>query len=327
MKLSVQFPMHTKSSSPNSRFAHPMAKANAVKRERGQVRLILDSQLPRLRQHVAPPDVDPRDLDAVRAAREEGRLARNFFRVTIVRIGAGLLDDDNVHGAVKAVRDEIAAWLGIKDDHAAPASWKVAQQKCPAGFHAVRIEIEDDDRDTREVHKILGPAIPKLGPVIGDVRHERRTVMGMLNEAYRREVAGERAPAPTVASVARGLGMTAAQLRAMAPLKCAEIDRMKQARLVFRRSYYAPPGQDEDADEVTLDELTGPLFEVDQPPPRIIKGGRVLLRRQDFHPALGEHWIYEAAPSAARPTRRGDEDAGRSELDGERSARGDAHRA
>lgn len=79
---------------------------------------------------------------------------------------------------------------------------------------------------------------------------------------------------------------------------------LEQAPLIFRRSYYAPPGQDEDADEVSLEELIGPLFEVEQPPPRIIKGGRMLQRRQDFHPALGEHWIYEAAPGAARPSQR-----------------------
>lgn len=57
----------------------------------------------------------------------------------------------------------------------------------------------------------------------------------------------------------------------------------------------------EDDDDITLEELTGPLFDANEPPPRIRKGGRVLVRRLDDHPALGEHWLYEAALSAAPP--------------------------
>lgn len=37
--------------------------------------------------------------------------------VRLTRVGPGMLDDDNLVGAMKGVRDEVAAWLGIDDRH------------------------------------------------------------------------------------------------------------------------------------------------------------------------------------------------------------------
>lgn len=59
------------------------------------------------------------------------------MRVRFVRCGPGILDDDNLRGALKAVRDEVAARLGIDDKL---PIWDYAQERARA--HSVRIEIE-----------------------------------------------------------------------------------------------------------------------------------------------------------------------------------------
>jgi hypothetical protein len=321
VRISVQFPMKTESenvlrSLPFAVAAAPRGKqmgitisiARSVARQRAEVRRFLDSQLPRLRRDLGCGMCD-RNIDHRLCG-----ATRNFFRVTLIRISAGTLDTGNLWSALKNVQDEVAAWLGIDDSARSPASWRVAQQKGPTKTYAVRIEIEDDDPDQREVHRIVGPTIARLGPVVGD-----KTEMTKLNEAYRREVMMDE-PLPSwdgasgfgratatrhgglVAQVARGLGLTEKALRTLAPIKCRYLDRSdrraaEQAPLVFRKAYFVAA---EDGDDITLEELTGSIFEALTPPPRIRKSGRVLVRRLDDHPALGEHWIYEAAPSAAR---------------------------
>lgn len=316
MKVSVQFPMHTRSE--NDARSLPFAVARVAKtkgvkaanglaiaiaqrtaKHRREVRTILDSQLPRLRRHIHG-DAEFRERLGL-----EPMPVPNFFRVTLIRISAGELDTDGLAGALKAVRDEVAAWLGIDDSARSPASWRYGQQRGPRGVRAVRIEIEDDDPTTAEQigrpsGVVIGGTIAKLGPVVGDVHHAERgaiAAMRAIVPLHQRVLTAPDLNAPEMSDVEWARAALAGKLPPPA-------GRMAQAPLVFRRSYYAPPGQDEDADEVTLEELTGPLFEAQEPPPLIIKGGRVLLRRQDFHPALGEHWIYEAAPSAARPSQR-----------------------
>ena len=57
--------------------------------------------------------------------------------VTITRIGPRKLDDDNLQGACKYVRDEIAAKVGV-DDGSTLYTWKYEQQK---GEYGVDVEI------------------------------------------------------------------------------------------------------------------------------------------------------------------------------------------
>lgn len=57
--------------------------------------------------------------------------------VTLTRIGPKLLDDDNLRGALKAVRDGIAAKLSV-DDSDPTVVWNYAQEK---GDYAVRVDI------------------------------------------------------------------------------------------------------------------------------------------------------------------------------------------
>jgi hypothetical protein len=58
--------------------------------------------------------------------------------VTLTRVGPRKLDDDNVQGALKAIRDEVAAQLGL-DDGDPRITWKYEQAK---GDYAVRVRIE-----------------------------------------------------------------------------------------------------------------------------------------------------------------------------------------
>lgn len=88
--------------------------------------------------------------------------------VRIVRIAPSALDDDNLARAAKAVRDEVASWLGV-DDRDARVSWCVAQTKGAVREYAVRIIVrpwslsESGGRVTRgaevdDVEVVLTPA-------------------------------------------------------------------------------------------------------------------------------------------------------------------------
>jgi len=57
--------------------------------------------------------------------------------VVITRFGKKLLDDDNLQGSAKFVRDALAEFLGI-DDRTPDVSWIVGQQKGP---YAVEVTI------------------------------------------------------------------------------------------------------------------------------------------------------------------------------------------
>ena len=51
--------------------------------------------------------------------------------VDLVRVSPRKLDDDNLRGALKAVRDACAEWIGI-DDGSARYEWRYAQRRGPA---------------------------------------------------------------------------------------------------------------------------------------------------------------------------------------------------
>jgi len=60
--------------------------------------------------------------------------------VRLIRIAPRALDDDNLTGALKSVRDGVADGLGV-DDRDPRVSWEYAQERGKAGEYAVRIEI------------------------------------------------------------------------------------------------------------------------------------------------------------------------------------------
>lgn len=82
---------------------HWRTRHRRVKRERGQVALAC------------------RDL--------VGRFPRGAeLLVLLVRVAPGTLDDDNLRGSLKAVRDEVARLLGRSDDAKAGVVWDYGQR-------------------------------------------------------------------------------------------------------------------------------------------------------------------------------------------------------
>jgi hypothetical protein len=61
-------------------------------------------------------------------------------RVTLTRIAPRSLDTDNLAGGFKAVRDEVARWLGV-DDADPRVEWAYGQERGKAREYAVRVEI------------------------------------------------------------------------------------------------------------------------------------------------------------------------------------------
>jgi len=108
---SVTFPMHT-ARGQNAR-EHHMIRARRVKKEKKAVaQWLLVSRM-------------PKTLPA-------GSV------VTITRIAPGNgLDDDNLSGSAKAVRDAVAAWIGVDDRHRHLVRYEYAQER---GAWGVRIE-------------------------------------------------------------------------------------------------------------------------------------------------------------------------------------------
>lgn len=81
--------------------------------------------------------------------RHPGRLAgpallaaHGRLEVTLVRRGARLLDDDNLAGSCKHVRDAVAAWLGCDDGPRGPCAWVYGQQAHRRWRHTPEVLIE-----------------------------------------------------------------------------------------------------------------------------------------------------------------------------------------
>ena len=60
-------------------------------------------------------------------------------RVTLVRTGGSRMDDDNLAGAFKAVRDQVARIVGRDDGDERFWEWRYEQRPGPLG---IRVEIE-----------------------------------------------------------------------------------------------------------------------------------------------------------------------------------------
>lgn len=61
--------------------------------------------------------------------------------VLLTRVAPRALDDDNLRGALKSVRDGVADWLGI-DDRDPRVKWEYGQRKGPVKFYAVDVEVK-----------------------------------------------------------------------------------------------------------------------------------------------------------------------------------------
>jgi len=69
-------------------------------------------------------------------------------RIRMIRISPGTLDDDNLRGAFKAIRDGIAKFFGVNDGDQARWQWEYDQEKGPSrkkdprNAYAIRVEYE-----------------------------------------------------------------------------------------------------------------------------------------------------------------------------------------
>lgn len=93
---------------------HWQARMRRVKRERNTACLVVRSKLGR----------DPRPC-----------------AVTLTRLSFGTLDDDNLQGAAKAIRDGVADAIGVPDNDPA-IRWQYAQERCKRGEFGMRVRIE-----------------------------------------------------------------------------------------------------------------------------------------------------------------------------------------
>lgn len=67
--------------------------------------------------------------------------------ITLVRLApsAQVLDDDNLRGSLKHVRDQVAKWLGVDDSPRGPVTWGYRQERRTGPqkkLGGVRIEIQ-----------------------------------------------------------------------------------------------------------------------------------------------------------------------------------------
>lgn len=83
-------------------------------------------------------------LSRVDAAASRALKAASRVTVRFTRIGRGTLDTDNLVGSCKAVRDEVARWLGKSDAPGSGVEWvmPVSQER---GAYAVLIQLEWED--------------------------------------------------------------------------------------------------------------------------------------------------------------------------------------
>lgn len=65
--------------------------------------------------------------------------------VELIRVAPRMLDDDNLAGAFKAVRDEIAYIFGVDDGPKGPITWRYAQRKGAPKQYAIEIAMEWGD--------------------------------------------------------------------------------------------------------------------------------------------------------------------------------------
>src|SRR5690606_1325135 len=85
------------------------------------------------------------DAYAVYAAervREYGFGLHAVYQITLTRLSSGRLDGDNLQGALKSIRDEIATQLGFTDDSHEALHWVYGQEKCRRGYYGVKVKIE-----------------------------------------------------------------------------------------------------------------------------------------------------------------------------------------
>lgn len=60
---------------------------------------------------------------------------------TLARIAPRMLDDDNLAGAFKSIRDEVAAFFGVDDGPKGPIKWRYEQRREAPRQYGVEIRL------------------------------------------------------------------------------------------------------------------------------------------------------------------------------------------
>lgn len=123
MKATLEIPIRTVSEA-NQR-CHWSVRAKRAKRQRNAVALFCRTR------------VDWRRLVVEWSLFRDSRAT-----VELTRVSPRVLDDDNLRGALKATRDQIADELGLKSDRDPRVCWVYAQQRGKPKEHAVTVEVE-----------------------------------------------------------------------------------------------------------------------------------------------------------------------------------------
>jgi hypothetical protein len=78
-----------------------------------------------------------------------------LVRITRTAPGIGL-DDDNLAGACKSVRDEFSKWIGVSDRRSNIVRYTYAQARGKKGEWAVRIEVIEREAVIEELARVFG---------------------------------------------------------------------------------------------------------------------------------------------------------------------------
>jgi hypothetical protein len=197
----------------------------------------------------------------------------NRYEVKLVRISAGELDDDNLRGSLKAVRDEVAEWIGL-DDRDPLIVWKYGQEKAKQGTCGVRIEVRDQEQGAEQ--------IVHLG-------------LASSAKAKAKKAPKEKTPKPKKSKPAARPPIPTMPI----PTPLAAPDQ-KQRALAFVRSAAILPWKQSSAEELEVTELHA--FENVDPAPtrahvRAPDGARVIITRRGLYDVdgLGMTWLLVVA--------------------------------
>lgn len=143
MNRSIEFDLYTVIEA-NARFASrfgAMAKADRAKTQRATVRGVLSQYLMRPALHVVKTKSGFHPVGSA-----VGVTVPNRIEVRITRIAPGETADawENLRSSMKAVKDEIAAWVGCDDKEGRGITWlEPGQERGPQRVYRCRIEIFD----------------------------------------------------------------------------------------------------------------------------------------------------------------------------------------
>lgn len=133
MIRSVELELKTVSEANAREFWRARAERRAG--QRAAVRKVLDEDFGR-----AKPALDL--VEKLASGQTVARLGQ--LTVELTRIAPGELDaDENLPMSFKAIKDEIADWLGLRTDRDKRVRWSFRQERSARGVYKIRIEIRD----------------------------------------------------------------------------------------------------------------------------------------------------------------------------------------